>query len=460
MFVRFSTVRRLARLGRHRARRARLRGQVLHRRRQLRPGRQQHAGLLHPGRDQVPRLRPRGEARAAQRDPAGGLGARHVLGFRLADARVGAHGDVGDVRPRASRAATHDGGLRRPHLPPGQRRGQVALRQVPLEAGARACTRWCGTRRRRSPARTPTSTAATCGRRSSAATTPSGSSACRSSRRQDEHEFDFDILDPTKLIPEELVPVAPRRQDDAEPQPRQLLRRDRAGRVLRPATSCRASTSPTTRCCRGGCSLPRHAAHAASAGRTSHEMPINRPRCPVHNNQRDGFAPDADPDQARQRTTRTRIGGGCPMLTPASAGGFVQLPREGRAATRSASAARPSATTSARRRCSANSQSRREQEHIVAAFRSSWARSSGRDPRADGRTARRRSTPALAREVAASWASSVARSGRRRRRRAGSGKATAVARAQPRSNQPRTRSQAARSPSSLPTVSSAPRSRR
>ena len=46
--------RRLARLDRHGARRARLRDQVLHGGGQLRPRRQQHAGLLHPGRDQVP----------------------------------------------------------------------------------------------------------------------------------------------------------------------------------------------------------------------------------------------------------------------------------------------------------------------------------------------------------------------------------------------------------------------
>ena len=59
VFVRFSTVAGLARLGRHGARRARLRDQVLHRRRRLRPGRQQHPGLLHPGRDQVPGPRPR-----------------------------------------------------------------------------------------------------------------------------------------------------------------------------------------------------------------------------------------------------------------------------------------------------------------------------------------------------------------------------------------------------------------
>ena len=56
--------------------------------------------------DQVSRPHPRGEARAAQRDPAGAVGARHVLGLRLADAGKRPHADVGDERPRASRAAS------------------------------------------------------------------------------------------------------------------------------------------------------------------------------------------------------------------------------------------------------------------------------------------------------------------------------------------------------------------
>ena len=72
----------LARLDRHAARRARLCRQVLYPRRRLGPRRQQHAGVLHPGRQQVPRSHPRGEARAPQRDPAGAVGPRHLLGFR------------------------------------------------------------------------------------------------------------------------------------------------------------------------------------------------------------------------------------------------------------------------------------------------------------------------------------------------------------------------------------------
>ena len=96
---------RLARLGRHGARRARLRRQVLHARGQLRPGGQQHPGVLHPGRDQVPRPDPRRQARAAPRDAAGRQRARHLLGLRLADARDHPHADVGHVATAPSRAA-------------------------------------------------------------------------------------------------------------------------------------------------------------------------------------------------------------------------------------------------------------------------------------------------------------------------------------------------------------------
>ena len=70
----------LARLGRHGARRARLRRQVLHPRGQLRPGGQQHPGVLHPGRHQVPGPGARAEARAAPRDAAGRQRARHASG--------------------------------------------------------------------------------------------------------------------------------------------------------------------------------------------------------------------------------------------------------------------------------------------------------------------------------------------------------------------------------------------
>ena len=47
--------------------------------------------------------------------------------------------------------------------------------------------------------------------------------------------FSFDVLDATKIVPEELVPLTPVGRAGAEPQPRQLLRRDGAGGLLRRA---------------------------------------------------------------------------------------------------------------------------------------------------------------------------------------------------------------------------------
>ena len=174
----------LARLGGHRARRARVRGQVLHRRGQLRPRGQQHPGVLHPGRHQVPRLRPRREAGAAPRDAAGRLRARHLLGLRLATARDAAHGHVGHVRPRHSAQLPDDGGLRRPHLPARQRPRQGVPGEVPLEAAAGRALAGVGRGAEDRRRRTPTSTAATCGRRSRPARSRSTSSACRSWTRR------------------------------------------------------------------------------------------------------------------------------------------------------------------------------------------------------------------------------------------------------------------------------------
>ena len=66
--------------------------------------------------------------------------------------------------------------------------------------------------------------------------------------------FDFDVLDATKIIPEEDRAADAGRAAGARPDGRQLLRRDRAGRLLHAEHRCPASTSPTTRCCRAATS--------------------------------------------------------------------------------------------------------------------------------------------------------------------------------------------------------------
>ena len=73
---------------------------------------------------QVPRHHPRGQAAPRPGDPAGAVGARHVLGLRLPAHRGHAHMHLEHVRPGHPALVPDDGGLRRPHLPAGQRAGR------------------------------------------------------------------------------------------------------------------------------------------------------------------------------------------------------------------------------------------------------------------------------------------------------------------------------------------------
>ena len=77
----------------------------------------------------------------------------------------------------------HDAGLRRAYVPVRQRRGRIALREVPLEPDARAPIRSSGTRRSRSLAPIRTFIAGISGKRSKPAPIPNTSWACRSSPR-------------------------------------------------------------------------------------------------------------------------------------------------------------------------------------------------------------------------------------------------------------------------------------
>ncbi len=71
----------------------------------------------------------------------------------------------------------------------------------------------------------------------------------------------IDLLDPTKIVPEELCPVQTRRNAHPRSQPGELLRRDRAGRVLRRELRARyrADRRPAPPC--SAVLVPRHADH-------------------------------------------------------------------------------------------------------------------------------------------------------------------------------------------------------
>lgn len=104
----------------------------------------------------------------------------------------------------------------------------------------------------------------------------------------DEHQFDFDLLDPTKLIPEELVPVQRIGRLTLNRNPENFFAETEqvafhVGHIVPgidftndPLLQGRLFSYTDTQLLRLG-------------GPNFHEIPINRPIVPVHNNQRDGL---------------------------------------------------------------------------------------------------------------------------------------------------------------------------
>ncbi|MEO8572477.1 MAG: catalase HPII [Pyrinomonadaceae bacterium] len=139
-------------------------------------------------------------------------------------------------------------------------------------------------------------------------------------READEHKFEFDLLDPTKLIPEELVPVQKigkltlnRNPDNFFAETEQVA--FHVGHVVPgidfsndPLLQGRLFSYLDTQLKRLG-------------GPNFHEIPINRPVAPVHNNQRDGHMRQTI-NTGRVSYEPNSIGGGCPFEAMMKDGGF------------------------------------------------------------------------------------------------------------------------------------------
>ncbi|CAI8947002.1 catalase HPII [Pseudomonas chlororaphis] len=139
---------------------------------------------------------------------------------------------------------------------------------------------------------------------------------------ENEHKFDFDILDPTKLIPEELVPITPlgkmvlnRNPDNFFAETEQVA--FCPGHIVPgidfsndPLLQGRLFSYTDTQISRLG-------------GPNFHELPINRPLAPFHNGQRDAMHRTTI-DKGRASYEPNSIDGGWPKETPAAAedGGF------------------------------------------------------------------------------------------------------------------------------------------
>ncbi len=141
---------------------------------------------------------------------------------------------------------------------------------------------------------------------------------------EDEHAFPFDLLDPTKIIPEEMVPVTRigkltlnRNPDNFFAETEQVA--FHPGHVVPgidftndPLLQGRLFSYTDTQLSRLG-------------SPNFHEIPINRPTSPIHNNQRDGHMRQTINKGIASYEPNT-IGGGCPFQAKIAQGGFSSYP--------------------------------------------------------------------------------------------------------------------------------------
>lgn len=140
---------------------------------------------------------------------------------------------------------------------------------------------------------------------------------------EDEHKFEFDLLDPTKLIPEEIVPVQligkmtlNRNPDNYFAETEQVA--FHPGHIVPgidftndPLLQGRLFSYTDTQLSRLG-------------SPNFHEIPINRPIVPVMNNQRDGHMRQTINSDKTSYQPNT-IGNGCPFQAKAVDGGFTSF---------------------------------------------------------------------------------------------------------------------------------------
>jgi len=138
---------------------------------------------------------------------------------------------------------------------------------------------------------------------------------------EDEFKFDFDLLDPTKIIPEELVPVTRvgtltlnRNPDNFFAETEQVA--FHIGHIVPgidftndPLLQGRLFSYTDTQLIRLG-------------GPNFHEIPINRPIAPLHNNQRDGFMRQQI-NKGKSAHSPNGMRGGCPFQAGLMQGGFT-----------------------------------------------------------------------------------------------------------------------------------------
>ena len=181
--------------------------------------------------------------------------------------------------------------------------------------------------------------------------------------------FSFDILDATKLIPEELVPVRPIGRMVLDRNP------DNFFAETEQVAFCTAHVVPGIDFSNDPLLAGRIHSYVDTqitrlGGPNFHEIPINAPIAPVHNNQRDGAHRQAIP-RGRVSYEPNSLAGGCPFQAGAAQGFTSVAARQDARDDQAKVRAKPElfAEHYNQARLFFESQSAPEQAHIAAAFR-------------------------------------------------------------------------------------------
>ena len=176
--------------------------------------------------------------------------------------------------------------------------------------------------------------------------------------------FSFDVLDSTKIVPEELVPL--------QPIGRMVLDRnpDNFFAETEQVAFCAAHVVPGIDFTNDPLLAGRIHSYVDTqisrlGGPNFHELPINAPLAPVQNNQRDGMHRQAI-HRGRSSYEPNSLGGGCPFQ--AGAQGFVSFPEP---VEQDEVRGKPEKFAEHYNQAALfyNSQTEAEQRHIAAAFR-------------------------------------------------------------------------------------------
>ncbi|MCY7346769.1 MAG: catalase [Pyrinomonadaceae bacterium] len=137
----------------------------------------------------------------------------------------------------------------------------------------------------------------------------------------DEHKFDFDLLDATKIIPEELVPVKivgkmvlNRNTDNYFAETEQV--------AFLPSNIVPGIDFSNDPLLQGRLHSYLDTQISRLGGPNFHEIPINRPVAPLHNNQRDSAFRQTI-NKGKVAYEPNTLGGGCPFQSMAQDGGFT-----------------------------------------------------------------------------------------------------------------------------------------